>query len=401
MYRVSGRAISGMMLTGLVFVCQIHAGPSPVLGQTPEWSFRKVVSIGSVDDPIYGLSAVRDVVTDADHVYVLLAEEGVVRVFTRAGEFVRDLGGRGEGPGEFLTPSSIGWHGSRLWVVDVGLRRFTLFDVATGEAKTIRYAVDAPLAFYVSSFVPRALLANGTLVGEPTFSSMRFSSMTGAMRADASHYPVLVSDTTGSLRDTLVVLSLTGGPGEIRAGLARPSARVFLLHPLPDDDLIAYAPDGAGAVVVRRGSWEGSGSAEFDVARIGALGDTLFRRRIGYEARPVPAGFFAEAISQTLDAPSVVDRRAHARAVREFYEQRRYFPPVTTARVASDGTTWLAGPDEKGEREWLVLDASGTSIGTVRLPTTARISEANQTEMWVVEKDALDIPYVVRYEILP
>ena len=394
MRHLCGRIIDLVML-GLVLACGIHLAAGPVLGQTPEWSLRRGVAIGSVDDPVYGLSAVRGVLADADYVYVLLGQEGRVRVFTRAGRFVRDLGGRGEGPGELMTPSTLGWRGSRLWVADVGLRRFTLFDVATGEAETIPYDVDAPLAYHFLSVVPRAILANGGLVGSPTYSGLRV-----VARGGIWHLPLLVSDTTGALRDTLTLLSLGGGPVEIRAGLA-PDRRTYLMHPLSDDDRIAFAPDGSSAVLVRRESWEDSGPAEFEVAGIDVLGDTLFQRRIGYEPRPVPEDFFADEISGSLDRPDVVNRRAHARALREFYEQRRYFPPVTTVRVASDGTTWLAGPGEDGVREWLVLDASGASIGRVRLPATSRVSAANQTEVWVVETDALDIPYVVRYDIVP
>ncbi|WP_419163213.1 hypothetical protein [Candidatus Palauibacter sp.] len=389
------RRVIGRVVPALVLACGIQLSSGPVLGQTPEWSLRRVVAIGSVDDRVYGLSAVRDVLTDADYVYVLLGQEGRVRVFTRAGEFVRDLGGRGEGPGELMTPSSMGWHRSRLWVADPTLRRFTLFDVATGEAETIPYDVDAPLAYHFLSMVPRAILANGGLVGSPTYSGPRV-----VARGGISHLPQLVSDTTGTLRDTLAILSLGGGPVELRAGLA-PGVRRYAAHPLSDDDLITFTPDGSGAVQVKRKSSEGSGSAEFEVVRIGVLGDTLFRRRIGYEPRRVPEGFYTDEISRSLDGPRVVDRGAHASALREFYEQRRYFPPVTTVRVGSDGTTWLAGLDEDGVREWLVLDASGASIGRFRLPTTSRVSAANRIEAWVVEKDALDIPYVVRYDIVP
>ena len=120
-----------------------------------------------------------------------------------------------------------------------------------------------------------------------------------------------------------------------------------------------------------------------------------------YEPRRLPAGFLDEAIDDALDAGGLVDRRAFARAQREFYEGRRYFPPVTSLQVGSDGTIWLAGPDNHGGRTWLVLDGSGSSIGQVRLPTTSRVSYANRTDIWVVERDALDIPYVVRYEIVP
>ena len=383
------------VMRGLLLISGIHLASGPVLGQTPEWSLRRGVAIGSVDDPVYGLSEVRGVLADADHVYVLLGQEGKVRVFTRAGEFVRDLGGRGEGPGELMMPSSMGWRGSRLWVADVGLRRFTLLDVATGEAETIPYDVDAPLAYHFSSVVPRAILDNGRLVGSPTYSALRV-----AARGGIWHLPQLVSDTTGTLRDTLALLSLGGGPVEIRAGLTA-GARSYRTHPLSDDDMISFAPDGSAGVWLKRGSWEGSGSAEFEVTRIGVLGDTLFQRRIGYEPRRVPSGFFNDEINRSLDGRSVVNRRAHARALREFYEQRRYFPPVTAVRMGSDGTTWLAGPDEDGVREWLVLDGSGSSIGRFRLPTTWRVSHANRTEVWVVERDALDIPYVVRYDIVP
>ncbi len=393
MVQMRGRVITRVML-GFV-ACGVHLASGPVLGQTPEWSLRRAVAIGSVDDPVYGLSVVRGVLTDADYVYVLLGREGRVRVFTRAGEFVRDLGGSGEGPGELMTPSGMGWYGSRLWVADPSSRRFTLFEVATGEAETIPYDVNAPLAYHFLSVVPRVILANGGLVGSPTYSGTRVIA-----RGGISRLPQLVSDTAGTLRDTLAVLSLGGGPVEIRAGLA-PDARMYLMHSLPDDDLIAFAPEGTSAVQVKRRSWEGSDPAEFEVTRIGVLGDTLFQRRIAYEPRRVPQGFFAEQISQSLDRPNVVNRRAHARALREFYEQRRYFPPVTTVRVASDGTTWLAGPIEGDERVWLVLDASGAGIGRVRLPASSSVGSANGAEVWVVERDALDIPYIVRYEIVP
>ena len=283
---VTQRRVISRVIPALLLACGIHLASGPILGQTPEWSLRRGVAIGSVDDPVYGLSAVGDVLTDDHYVYVLLGQEGRIRVFTRAGEFVRDLGGRGEGPGELLTPSSMGWHGSRLWVADVGLRRFTLFDVATGEAETIRYEVNAPLAYHFLSVVPRAILASGELVGSPTYSGLRV-----AARGGIWHLPQLISDTTGTLRDTLASLSLGGGPVEIRAGLAS-GARRYLAHSLPDDDLIAFSPDGSGGVWLKRGSWDGSGPAEFEVARIGVRGDTLFQRRIGYAPRPVPEGFF-------------------------------------------------------------------------------------------------------------
>lgn len=381
------------LVPGLSLGCGSSGAPDPAPGSTPEWDLRRVVTIGAVDHPTHALSSGGPVLTDADRVYVLQPQEGRVRVFSRDGDFVRYLGGAGEGPGRILNPSGMGWHGPRLWVADWGTTRFTLFDVTTGEAETIPYRPDVAAAPYVGGMSPRAMLANGNLAGSPSVSAR--ATARGIIRG----MPQIITDTTGAVRDTLAVLALPTRHAEITAGLGN-NGTTFLMHPLRDMDMIAFAPDGTGAVLVGRGAWQGSGPAEFEVARIDVRGDTIFHRRIGYEPQPVPDGFFDAEIDEMVGyGGNFVDRRAFARAVREFYEQREYFPPVTSVTMGSDDTTWLAGHDEDGERTWLVLDASGASVGRFRLPSTSRVAAANETECWVLERDAFDIAYVVRYDI--
>lgn len=387
----------GLALVGLMLGC--GTSPAPDAGsdagsdQTPEWTLRRDVVIGSVDHPVYAFSGVRAVLADEDHVYVLLIQEALVRVFTRSGEFVREYGREGEGPGELLMPSGMGWHGSRLWVANWGSKRFTFFDVESGEAKAVPFRPDVPPTLYAGGWAPEAVLSNGHLVGSPHLSSMAIT------QGFVSHAERIVTDTAGVVRDTLAVLSAAGHTGEITAGLAE-RTWLFLLHPLPEDDMIAFAPDGSEAVLVNRTSWEGSGPAVFDVTKIDHRGDTLFRRRIPYEPRPVPDGFYDQQVEDDLERGRYVNARAYANALREFLEQRRYFPPVTRLRVGADGRTWLAGPDVDGERVWLVLDGTGSTRGQVRLPARSHMAFANESEGWVIERDALDIPYVVRYEIL-
>ena len=72
-----------------------------------------------------------------------------------------------------------------------------------------------------------------------------------------------------------------------------------------------------------------------------------------------------------------------------------------TAGAAADGVLSRRHPLERGDTWQFARDGSGASIGRFRLPATSRVSHANRTEAWVVEKDALDIPYVARYEIVP
>lgn len=364
----------------------------PAHGQIREWTLERGVTIGSVDDPVYGLSAVEQVLADAERVFVLQPQDGKVRVFSHAGEFVRDLGGRGRGPGELVRPSSMGRYGSRLWVTEPMSGRVTFFDVATGAAETIRYRADVPGSR--EEWIPAAVLANGRIVASPRVT------MAPGGQGMASETAIIVTDSEGNLLDTLARRSIAGNIGKITAGLPA-GTEMYVVSPLPDYDITSFAPDGSGVVLVKRRIWDGgTDPATFEITRIDLHGDTVYRRSIQYQPRRVPSDFFDDEIARSADGSGINNRRDHARALREFYEEGRYFPPVTAMSMGSDGTTWVARVDVDGEREWLVLDDAGSSVGRLRLPTTSHVAYANETECWVVETDALDIPYVVRYDII-
>ena len=223
-------------------------GAAPVSGQVPEWTLERGVTIGSVDDPVYGLSEVGGILADAERAFVLLRQDATVRVFSRAGEFIRDLGRRGEGPGEFTRPNQIGWHGSRLWINESMSPRLTFFDVATGEAETIRYGADVPGSLH--RWMPSAVLADGRVVASPQLAT----GPGGAM--GASELPIIVTEPDGTLRDTLTLQSIDGLVGRITAG--RSVGETLVTSPIPDLDLIAFAPDGSSVVVVKRRAGTGA-----------------------------------------------------------------------------------------------------------------------------------------------
>lgn len=390
--RAARRFVGGILLVPLALAC---AAPEPerAPGEVPEWTLQRVLVIGSPDHPVYAFSDVGSVLADEDRVYVLMRQEGTIRVFTRDGEFVRDLGGRGEGPGEMAVPTTTGWRGpGTIWVGDTALQRFTFYDVATGEAETIPYRVYAPDAHGTTRFEPVVAVADFRAAAAPSPPNADLA------QGILTTFPLVVLDTAGTVRDTLALLSVPILV-EITAGVAD-DGMLRLRHPLEEGDKWRFARDGSSAAIVEGRSWTGAGPAEFGVTKVDAEGDTLFHRRLAYEPRPVPDSYYDDEINLWLDTPVVVDRRALADAIRESYEQTRYLPPVTSATLGSDETVWLAGVDEDGEREWPVLDGSGSSIGRFRLATTSRVSTANRTEARVVERDALDIPYVVQYEIV-
>lgn len=390
--RVAKRFVEGILVAPLALACAAPV-PEEAPEEVPAWTLRRTVRIGSVDDPIYGFSAVGDVLADEHSVYVLLPQEGRIRVFTRSGEFVRDLGvGRGMGPGELAAPTMLGWRGpGTIWVGDQRLGRFTFFDVASGEAQTIPYHAYVSDLHGTTGFQPLVPLF------DLRAAAIRIPSGTGVERGAFRTMPLVALDTAGTIRDTLALLARA-----VRVAITAGAVDDGVLHrshPLDRGDTWQFARDGSGAVIVHGRSWTGTGPAEYGVTRVSSEGDTLFHRRMAYEPLPVPNGYYDRDIEESLDIPIVADRRAFADALREFLERVRYFPPVTRVKVGSDGTVWIAGPDEGGERTWLVLDPAGATIGRFRLPAASRVSDADRTEAWVVEKDALDIPYVARYEI--
>jgi len=77
----------------------------------------------------YMFGLVRSVAASDQYVFALDFSLGFVRVYTLDGEYVRDLGSKGDGPGEFRQPSIIGLspEGNRVYVHDFGLRRLSVF----------------------------------------------------------------------------------------------------------------------------------------------------------------------------------------------------------------------------------------------------------------------------------
>jgi len=67
---------------------------------------------------------------DADHLYIVDAQDGAVKIFTKNGEFLRAVGRKGHGPGELTFPSGVSVIGGRLYVADKFNYRIQAFDRA-------------------------------------------------------------------------------------------------------------------------------------------------------------------------------------------------------------------------------------------------------------------------------
>jgi hypothetical protein len=102
-------------------------------------------SIGvDVGEPEYMLGQVMAVTADDERIYVLDRQPPVLRVYDHEGRHLRDIGGEGQGPGEFTRPSSVVvLDDGRVVVRDDSNGRFSVFDPGGELLDTWRYGEGA------------------------------------------------------------------------------------------------------------------------------------------------------------------------------------------------------------------------------------------------------------------
>ncbi|NBC02943.1 MAG: 6-bladed beta-propeller [Bacteroidetes bacterium] len=109
---------------------------------------NKVMVIGEAEsDSIeYLFGPIRHIRTDyKDNILIAETSERTIRVFNRKGKFIRRIGGRGRGPGEFYEISSIDiGPQNEIIVFDRHLSRITIFDDIGNVMETILFETDYP-----------------------------------------------------------------------------------------------------------------------------------------------------------------------------------------------------------------------------------------------------------------
>lgn len=364
-------------------------GPAADAATGPaEWTLSEELRIGSLEGET-ALSEVGTVRPGPDgNVYVLLPQEGRVAVFGPDGSTEASIGRQGEGPGEMMGPSGIGFLNDTLWVRDARLRRLTFytaggehlhdlpFPTADGLAEEERADFGAPVAGGRA-----VLVADAELASERTGSEHR--------------WPVLVAPLEGGATDTVATrytahdraMAVTGSGGVIR------SIEIFR-QIFADGTLWRAAPDGRALVLVDRAVPDEPGIAAYRLTRVSVEGDTAWSVEVPYTPHPVNPARVDSLVRRYAN-----ENRSESE-VRDLLFLPDHLPPVSDLVVGTDGTVWVAReevPDEP--RTWDVFDGTGQQIARVTTPPGLRIEAASRSTVWAVETDALDVPYVVRYRV--
>jgi sugar lactone lactonase YvrE len=120
----------------------VHNPAAGIWDSAQAWRIREELRIGSAMDEGPGMfGAVSSIAVDAGgRIYVLDGQAQEVRVFDRDGAYVRTIGRKGGGPGEFADAVALLMRPGRteFWVVDYGNARYARFDTAGRQLATMR-----------------------------------------------------------------------------------------------------------------------------------------------------------------------------------------------------------------------------------------------------------------------
>jgi hypothetical protein len=352
----------------------------------PQMRASHELRIGSDSEPEYEFTVIRDaVLDDAGNLFVLLPREQQIRVYSPNGRFLRSIGRKGQGPGEFMWPLGLGWKGDTLWVRDVELGRVYLFGVDGRLHRTITKRMPLVGGRYMSG-PPVSVLADGRLLGVGDAPSIMIAD------GHVKKVPMLIfseQDESFRMIRELWQEHLYGNqpPGRTRPG-------VHFAQRLADAPLWTVAVDGSRIVVIDRSASEGPARTTFEVTVFDTSGAAV-KRSIPYLPRPVSKSFRDSVVQQSLNPkhlPGEYDE--------EVVYTPAFRPPVTDAVLTRDGRLWLKREFSfEKQTDWDVLDSSLRIVGRVRLPSDFQLMDGSGDIIWGVRTGSDDVPYLSRYRL--
>jgi hypothetical protein len=369
---------------------------APHLDELPALAAVEEVRIGSLDDPDAGFSRIGTIRGAATgEIYVLESAAREVRVFSPDGERLRTIGRRGEGPGEFLSPSDLGLLGDTLWVYDFTARRITWF----GPDGAVLHTTPAP-RIPVESRQQGLSLEVGPRYPQPDGSIesglSRMVLISQRRRIEPFTYPVVRFDRDGAVLDTLRWETEPEDAPTFRVADQEGYAPYLApLRPLEQD-----LDDGS--IVVDWSVPAGSAEGTLDVVRLGPDGDTIYQRQLRYDAIPVPSSVLDSLVEPRLGlAPMLgVSEGELTRALRGAIELPDHRPPVRLVHAGSDGTAWIQlNTPATDTADWVLIGADGAVLGRLTLPAGMRIRYSHLPSAWAVELDEVDVPWLVRLRV--
>jgi len=384
-------------ITDSAGVAVVHNTATPMWRAGDEWTVAEDLRIGTVaGEPEYQFGQiipVSSIDVDSDgNIYVMDLQAREARVFDSQGQYLRTLGGPGEGPGEFSPQAAFIFtdNENRVLVPDLGLQRVSMFNVAgepTGSFP-IQMQAGIPARWNVDS--------SGRIMAQ-----LRGLNVQG-MAALAEGDPIVVYDTTGVVVDTVALLP----QGQTLAGATEEQFSMVLFAPEPVWDLdesgsVSYAmndqyrvlvngPDGALTRIITR-EVEKKPVEESDRTAILSL------MQEQYAEFGVPPA----QIEQIMQGVGFADNYPEFGLLFRGPGGSLWVQRIRSARDMADASEEEVefDPQDLGSPEWEVFDSEGRYLGVVTLPDRFAPVHVEGDHIYGVWSDELDVQYVMRLTV--
>lgn len=302
----------------------------------------------------------------------ILAADGMgpLNLFGADGRFVRALGRKGKGPGEygFVVDANLASNGLVNWFDNTQMRIATVkLDGTAGPVTRLMPPHTMANLFLVDTQLVILDVPPGAKLGDTVLASYRTVPVSGT--------PTVLA----RVRTAAVFVPGSEGFMQMR-GPFRPSA-------------IGHV--GAAGDVAH------SNGARYDVEFL-PREMAAWRLRIDMPVRAVTAADRDSAEARLLKTFKAPNLAALPAAMRErFQDAGSTFPPLIDIRVMRDGTLWVHPQPEVGAKQarWDVFSKIGKRMGYVALPFTARVWDGAADWVLVSELGDDDIPTFVRYKV--
>lgn len=328
----------------------------------------------------------------AGRVLVMRGQDASITVLDADGGFVRTIGGKGEGPGEFVSIGGMGFVGDTLWLQNWPMLHTSFFDPTGAHVRT--EADHGPPSAGPSTWRTSSPLAGGRAVYIPA---------AGSHDEARVRLPITVGSRTDASRDTLAfkfdVTSMS------IAGVG-----VFTHFATATPPIHRIEPDGSGVVIA---DWAPDRPEVVTVRHFDGHGRLTRESAIGAELRPIPSQVKRDLIEegvQKAEGPYGAARRAGQRvpgslraAVEEGLLLPDHYAPVAGMLVTRTGGVWLRETNTTDDQDgrWVVLGPDGEPDFRVTAPAGVDFRAVHGDRVWATSTTELDVPFIVKYELVP
>jgi hypothetical protein len=361
--------------------------------QLPRKATQEVFRYGGANAPEqYSFSASPFLAVDQDGaIYARVAPDAAVFVFDAQGIFVRRIGRRGEGPGEFQQADGHGFIGDTLWVRNWPTPRISLFTKDGSHISTRRTPYDFGRSFSSPSGIS-GFLPGGRAFADPP------SPVLGV--DDRIRLPLLIGPRNMQRPDTVVLLTNPRGFHVPRVGS-------WAYDPMPASPLFAVSSRGSGFVTV---TWDDAEHGSMKVRLVEPDGRLRWERSLPIARMLVPRSVRDSiiAVAASKARPQIEAARRRGQPITGSLQDLaaagldlpRYYPPARRVVLGVDESVWIEQTIGLGTGSWLVLDSAGRPSFQVQTPRGFKVHEATTSALWGITTDELDVPYMVKLRLV-